>query len=57
MRRRCLIIFFAWFVVSMVYYGLAFNSGNINASPYLVVFLAGLVEIPSYFFGSWTLKR
>lgn len=57
MRRRCLIIFFAWFVVSMVYYGLTFSGGNINASPYLLVFLSGLVEIPSYFLVCWTLKK
>ncbi|KAK8387397.1 hypothetical protein O3P69_018173 [Scylla paramamosain] len=56
-RRRCLIIFFAWFVVSMVYYGLTFSGGNINASPYLLVFLSGLVEIPSYFLVCWTLKK
>lgn len=57
MRRRCLIIFFAWFVVSMVYYGLTFSGSNINASPYLLVFLSGLVEIPSYFLVCWTLKK
>lgn len=57
MRRRCLIIFFAWFVVSMVYYGLTFSGGNINTSPYLLVFLSGLVEIPSYFLACWTLKK
>lgn len=57
MRRRCLIIFFAWFVVSMVYYGLTFSGGNIDASPYLLVFLSGVVEIPSYFLVCWTLKK
>lgn len=57
MRRRCLIIFFAWFVVSMVYYGLTFSGGNINASVYLLVFLSGLVEIPSYLLVCWTLKK
>ncbi|XP_071542407.1 organic cation transporter protein-like isoform X2 [Panulirus ornatus] len=57
MRRRCLIIFFAWFVVSMVYYGLTFSGGNINASAYILVFLSGVVEIPSYILVAWTLKR
>lgn len=56
MRRRCLIIFFAWFVVSMVYYGLTFSGGNINASIYLMVFFSGAVEIPSYLLVVWTLK-
>ncbi|XP_037794722.1 organic cation transporter protein-like isoform X2 [Penaeus monodon] len=57
MRRRCLIIFFAWFVVSMVYYGLTFSGGNIDASVYLMVFMSGLVEIPSYLLVCWTLKK
>ncbi|XP_069995179.1 organic cation transporter protein-like isoform X1 [Penaeus vannamei] len=57
MRRRCLIIFFAWFVVSMVYYGLTFSGGNIKASVYLMVFMSGLVEIPSYLLVCWTLKK
>ncbi|KAK7085702.1 hypothetical protein SK128_014631 [Halocaridina rubra] len=57
MRRRCLIIFFAWFVVSMIYYGLTFSGGNINASIYLMVFFSGVVEIPSYLLVCFTLKK
>ncbi|XP_053631579.1 organic cation transporter protein isoform X2 [Cherax quadricarinatus] len=57
MRRRCLIIFFAWFVVSLVYYGLTFNGANINASIYLLIFFSGLVELPSYCLVCWTLQK
>ncbi|CAL4081191.1 unnamed protein product, partial [Meganyctiphanes norvegica] len=56
MRRRCCVMFFAWFVVSMIYYGLTFSGGNIAASVYLMVFLSGVVEIPSYMLVSWTLN-
>ncbi|KAB7493646.1 Solute carrier family 22 member 3 [Armadillidium nasatum] len=57
MRRRCLIIYYSWFVVSMVYYGITFNGANINASVYLLVFLGGVAELLSYFLGAVTLKR
>ncbi|KAJ8315874.1 hypothetical protein KUTeg_008024 [Tegillarca granosa] len=35
-------------VVSMVFYGLALNSGNLGGDFYLNFFLQGLVEIPAY---------
>ncbi|XP_046553873.1 organic cation transporter protein-like [Haliotis rubra] len=45
MCLRTLIIFFNWFVVSMVYYGLSLNSDNLGAgSLHLNFLLAGLVE-------------
>ncbi|XP_048767294.2 organic cation transporter protein-like isoform X2 [Ostrea edulis] len=45
---RTLIIFFNWCVVSMVYYGLSLNSGNLAGDFYLNFFLTGLVEFPAY---------
>ncbi|KAK7071582.1 hypothetical protein SK128_010404 [Halocaridina rubra] len=47
MRRRCCICFFIWFVAASSYYGLIFSGGNINADPFLMIFVSGLVEIPS----------
>ncbi|XP_050727693.1 organic cation transporter protein-like isoform X2 [Eriocheir sinensis] len=47
-RVRTLVVFFCWFSVSMVYYGVALNADNINTNPYLYVFLGGLLEVPSY---------
>ncbi|KAL7629960.1 UNVERIFIED_CONTAM: hypothetical protein RMT77_019920 [Armadillidium vulgare] len=47
MRRRNLIVFYCWFVVSMVYYGLIFSGSTLDASIYVTVSLSALVEIPS----------
>ncbi|XP_078324705.1 organic cation transporter protein-like isoform X3 [Crassostrea virginica] len=45
---RTLVIFVNWCVVSMVYYGLSLNSGNLAGDFYLNFFLTGLVEFPAY---------
>ncbi|XP_013411039.1 organic cation transporter protein isoform X2 [Lingula anatina] len=47
---RTLIIFLNWCVVSMVYYGLSLNSGNLGGDIFLNFFLSGLVEFPAYCF-------
>ncbi|XP_043206324.1 organic cation transporter protein-like [Amphibalanus amphitrite] len=47
MRRISLASFYNWLVVSMIYYGVTFNSADLSSSPYLAIFLAGLVEIPA----------
>ncbi|XP_077995054.1 organic cation transporter protein-like [Glandiceps talaboti] len=39
---------FAWFVSSLVYYGISYNTANFQGSVYLLFFLAGCVEIPAY---------
>ncbi|XP_071542838.1 organic cation transporter protein-like [Panulirus ornatus] len=57
MRRRCLIMYFAWFNISMMYYGLVYSSENINASVYVLVLLSGAVEIPSFLIVIWTMKK
>ncbi|XP_066986623.1 organic cation transporter protein-like isoform X1 [Macrobrachium rosenbergii] len=49
LRKNILISYFCWFAVSMVYYGISLNSGNLSTDPYMYVFLGGLAEIPSYF--------
>ncbi|XP_043208462.1 organic cation transporter protein-like [Amphibalanus amphitrite] len=48
-RMRCISLasFYNWLVVSMIYYGVTFNSADLSSSPYLAIFLAGLVEIPA----------
>ncbi|XP_060072924.1 organic cation transporter-like protein isoform X6 [Ylistrum balloti] len=45
---RTLIIFFNWGVVSMVYYGLSLNTGNLGGDFYVNFLLSGLVEFPAY---------
>uniref|UniRef100_A0A6A7FPC7 Organic cation transporter protein-like n=1 Tax=Hirondellea gigas TaxID=1518452 RepID=A0A6A7FPC7_9CRUS len=56
MRRRCLITFFAWFVISMIYYGLAFNGGNLNLPPYVLMTTNGVVEFVACFSTIWILN-
>ncbi|XP_064105109.1 organic cation transporter protein-like [Macrobrachium nipponense] len=48
-RMTILISYFCWCAVSMVYYGVSLNSGNLSTDPYMYVFLGGLAEIPSFF--------
>ncbi|XP_066986634.1 organic cation transporter protein-like [Macrobrachium rosenbergii] len=48
-RVKILVNYFCWCAVSMVYYGVSLNSGNLSTDPYLYMLLGGLVEIPSYF--------
>ncbi|XP_069135003.1 organic cation transporter protein-like isoform X1 [Argopecten irradians] len=45
---RTLIIFFNWCVVSMVYYGLSLNTGNLGGDFYINFLISGLVEFPAY---------
>ncbi|XP_074642119.1 organic cation transporter-like protein [Tubulanus polymorphus] len=47
---RTLVIYFNWMVVSMVYYGLSLNAGNLGGNIFLNSFLSGLVEFPAYTF-------
>ncbi|XP_022197844.2 organic cation transporter protein [Nilaparvata lugens] len=46
-----------WFANSLVYYGLSLNAGKLFGNPYLVLFILGLVEIPSYFVSTALLDR
>ncbi|XP_033634576.1 organic cation transporter protein-like isoform X1 [Asterias rubens] len=48
MRRISIVMIFAWFVNSLVYYGLSLNTSSLAGDPYLNFFLSGAVEIPAY---------
>lgn len=48
LRRISLVMYFDWLVCTMVYYGISLNSANFSADPFLYMFLAGLMELPSY---------
>ncbi|XP_014203835.1 organic cation transporter protein [Copidosoma floridanum] len=48
LRLKTLNVCLNWFANSIVYYGLSLNTGNLVGNPYLMMFLSGLVEIPSY---------
>ncbi|XP_076466934.1 organic cation transporter protein-like isoform X2 [Babylonia areolata] len=47
---RCLIIFFNWIMVSMVYYGLGLNVGSLSGNLYLNFLYANIAETLSYVF-------
>lgn len=44
---RTMIIFLNWIVVSMVYYGLSLNTGNLAGDFYLNFAISGLIEFPA----------
>ncbi|XP_059171464.1 organic cation transporter protein-like isoform X2 [Physella acuta] len=55
---RSIIIFFNWFVISLTFYGLNFNTRNLGTgSIFLNLFLAGLVEFPAHLFTLFTVDR
>ena len=47
MRILCLNVMFSWFTVSMVFYGLALNGGNLAGTP-LFFILYYIREVTSY---------
>ncbi|KAG8240186.1 hypothetical protein J437_LFUL019173 [Ladona fulva] len=48
LRKKTLNVCLNWFANSLVYYGLSLNTGKLFGNPFLVLFLVGLVEWPSY---------
>ncbi|KAK7503120.1 hypothetical protein BaRGS_00005746 [Batillaria attramentaria] len=54
---RCLIIFFNWCVVSMVYYGLGLNVGSLSGNLFLNFLYANIAETLSYVFCLLLLNR
>lgn len=55
--KRTLILCFDWMIVSMTYYGVTMNSGNLGGSFYLNFLLMGVAELPGYFVGIMLLDR
>lgn len=48
LRIKTLNVCLCWFANSLVYYGLSLSTGNLHGNPFLILFLMGLVEYPSY---------
>ncbi|CAH2218609.1 solute carrier family 22 member 15 isoform X1 [Pelobates cultripes] len=48
LRQRTLVMMYAWFVCSLVYYGLTLSVGDLGGNIYLNLALSGLAEIPAY---------
>ncbi|CAG2064430.1 unnamed protein product, partial [Timema podura] len=57
MRCRAFNVCFNWFANSLVFYGLSLNTGKLYGNPFLVLFLACLVEIPSYIMTTLLMDR
>tara|TARA_B110001452_G_scaffold266629_1_gene273995 strand:- start:800 stop:2446 length:1647 start_codon:yes stop_codon:yes gene_type:complete len=47
MRRICLVQIFLWMVISLSYYAISFNAGNLSSSIYLNFFLISLPVFPA----------
>ncbi|KAL1138781.1 hypothetical protein AAG570_008843 [Ranatra chinensis] len=48
LRMMTLNVCLNWFANSLAYYSLSLNTGQMFGNPYLMLFVMGLVEIPSY---------
>lgn len=48
LRHRTLNVCFCWFANALVYYGLSLSAGKLYGNPFLILFIMGLVEMPSY---------
>ncbi|XP_072034282.1 organic cation transporter protein-like [Amphiura filiformis] len=53
--KNSVVMFYAWLVNSMVYYGLSLYSSSLAGNKYLNFFLIGLVEIPAYIVIAFTM--
>lgn len=48
LRKKTLNVMLCWFANSIVYYGLSLSTGTLKGNPYFMLFIMGLVELPSY---------
>lgn len=48
LRMKTLNVCLCWFANSLVYYGLSLSTGKLQGNPFLMLFIMGLVEFPSY---------
>lgn len=48
LRKKTLNVMLCWFANSLVYYGLSLSTGNLEGNPFVILFIMGLVELPSY---------
>lgn len=57
LRSKTINVCLCWFANSLVYYGLSLSAGKLYGNPYLILFLMGLVEFPSYIIIIFILDR
>lgn len=49
-RKQTIILWYCWFVVCLVFYGLSLGASNLAGNPYLNFASMGLVEVPAFIF-------
>ncbi|GFT30282.1 organic cation transporter protein, partial [Nephila pilipes] len=57
MRKRLLIMVYVWIISTFLYYALSYNINDLAGNAYLNVFIAGIVEFPSYAVVFWGIKQ
>lgn len=57
LRKKTLNVMLCWFANSIVYYGLSLSTGSLEGNPYFMLFIMGLVEIPSYVITVYLMDR
>lgn len=56
-RRTSIILFYAWFSASVVYYGITFSIPNLSGNASLNFFIAGALETTARFIGYFIINR
>ncbi|KAI8483011.1 hypothetical protein Bbelb_393110 [Branchiostoma belcheri] len=57
MLRKSVLIFFNWFVVTILYYGLSLGTSDLAGDDYVNFFLSGVVEVPGYLSSCVVIER
>lgn len=57
LRKKTLNVMLCWFANSIVYYGLSLGTGSLKGDPYFILFIMGLVELPSYVLTVYLMDR
>ncbi|GAB6019506.1 hypothetical protein CHUAL_001082 [Chamberlinius hualienensis] len=57
LRYKLLIVFFNWFVISGVYYGISLNTSNLGDNDFINFVIFAVTEIPAYLLGYLLLDR
>lgn len=55
LRMKTLNVCLCWFANSITYYGLSLSAGKLYGNPFLILFIMGLVEMPTYISLSYVL--
>lgn len=57
LRNMTLNVCLCWFANSIVYYGLSLSTGSFKGNPFFILFIMGMVEIPSYVITVYVMDR